>query len=199
MDLPSELILHVVGYLEKSDLKNARFISKGWSACCVPRLFQKIYISLSEEDINVFKAVTENPYLRSYVRTLVYDTSEFSTNWTLKDYSRELCSQFFTTSPCTNSLAESCYGNKFLDEDIKNWLKDVYIWSSERAFERTSMEAFKKYGASNFMRDGFEIYKTHASHQRQVKVNHNFQQLLEGGFHCLSALEKVRVDQDWIF
>ena len=62
--LPNELIIQVLGYLEKHELKIARLVCKTWSHFASEPLFDKLYISPREEDIRVFKLVTQHPQLR---------------------------------------------------------------------------------------------------------------------------------------
>ena len=78
MRLPNELVLKVLGYLEKPDLKTVRHVCKTWNHYASEPLFKRLYISPREEDIKVFEAVTQHPQLRKCVRELEYDTTSFS-------------------------------------------------------------------------------------------------------------------------
>ena len=52
-------------------------MSKYWEALTTPLLFDRIWISLRDKDLDVLRAVAESPYLAPHVHTVIGDTSQF--------------------------------------------------------------------------------------------------------------------------
>lgn len=67
MHFPDEILLEVIQYLDKANLKKARLISKAWSCCAAQQLFTKIFISPSKLNLEVFKAISQHPLLSTCV------------------------------------------------------------------------------------------------------------------------------------
>lgn len=80
MELPDELTLQMLGYLEKYERKIARLMCKVWSHYASKYLFGKLYISPREEYIRVFKLVTQHLRLRYCVKNFEYDVTFFLPN-----------------------------------------------------------------------------------------------------------------------
>lgn len=75
--LPQELLLAILECLEKKDLKQVRLVSKLWCPVATELLFDRIYFSAHEKDLDVFNKIGGHPLLRKAVRELVYDTTTF--------------------------------------------------------------------------------------------------------------------------
>jgi len=89
--LPSELKLAIVGCMGKYELKRFRLVSREWSMFATPLLFDRVYISARERDLTVFNSITQHPVLGSVVREVIYDTSRFQQEISLRDYFDRLC------------------------------------------------------------------------------------------------------------
>ena len=74
---PNELVVAILGYLERSHLKLTRLVCKTWCSYASRFLFDKIYVAPNKIDLEVFEAITQHPILSKCVRRLVYDGSEF--------------------------------------------------------------------------------------------------------------------------
>ena len=128
MHLPNELVLEVVYYLEKRDLKTIRLVSKLWSAYASEFLFDKIYKSLRKEDLESFEAIYNDPLPRKCVKTLEYDAIGFSTELTKDEYMEGLWTQILPMTITNNSESQTPFDcpdsqiNEFV-EIIKNALK----------------------------------------------------------------------------
>lgn len=90
MKLPDELLLITLSYLNKRDLKTARVVCKTWSCCSAEYLFDKVFVSPHELNLQVFKDISQHPLLRKCVRTLEYDGAHFLPNMTFASYFTEL-------------------------------------------------------------------------------------------------------------
>ena len=90
MDLPSEIVLAILSPLSRLDLKSARLVSKHWSLCAAKFLFDVIYISPSEEDMAVFEAITQHPFLSGFPRRLEYDGAQFMLDYSKEEYAFDM-------------------------------------------------------------------------------------------------------------
>ena len=85
-DLPIELQAAILGCLSKFDLKNARLVCHQWALLAINHLFDKVYISASKKDLDVFRMVSEHETICKAVRTLVYDVNTFSLIPSIEQY-----------------------------------------------------------------------------------------------------------------
>ena len=69
--LPTEIKCALLAEVTKSDLKFIRLVSKDWCVLATPRLFDKVYISSGDLDLQVFQSITSNPDLCTGVRSLI--------------------------------------------------------------------------------------------------------------------------------
>ena len=79
MDLPSEIILVNSSPLAHPDIKSTRLVSKHWFLCAAEFFFEVIYISPSQEDIDVFEKTSQHPILSKCSCRLEYIGNEFLT------------------------------------------------------------------------------------------------------------------------
>ena len=93
MDIPPELKLKVLQQLEKKDIKAVRLVSKQWSICTPNSLFNRIYWSPQDPDLNVFHNIVSDPVLAGCVKELVFDGSQFGIGVTKRQYLDDLCLQ----------------------------------------------------------------------------------------------------------
>ena len=85
-DLPDELLVQVLGYLPKFDLKSARL---SCTRCChtgAQWLFQRVYFAPRQAAIDTFLSISANPTFARNVTELVYDGRLFVSEFT--DYDR---------------------------------------------------------------------------------------------------------------
>lgn len=101
MQLPYEIkseILQLLGEMNhgsKTDFKAVRLVNKDWSACTSRFLFERIYLSFRDEDIKVFKSITNCPDLAACIKELVFDGSCFVGGVSKRKYFEDLCMQIF--------------------------------------------------------------------------------------------------------
>ena len=90
MRFSNEIALDIVSYLNKTQLKSVRLVSKQWCDCGSQYLFDQLYVSPHKEDLDVFNSVTQHPILSNCVRRLIYDGAEFQLSYTLLDYYKDI-------------------------------------------------------------------------------------------------------------
>ncbi|KAL8796536.1 MAG: hypothetical protein Q9195_001210 [Heterodermia aff. obscurata] len=86
IDIPIELQNTIIGALPKSDLKNVRLVCHQWGLLAVNFLFDKVYISASKKDLDIFRMVSEHDTICKAVTMLVYDVTTFSHVSSLEEY-----------------------------------------------------------------------------------------------------------------
>ena len=88
--VPPEILHHLLMYLEKGDLENARLVCSLWSELTIEYLFDRIFFSNRSKDIEVFQAWTANSKCAAAVKELVYDVAILNPELSLHDYTVEL-------------------------------------------------------------------------------------------------------------
>ncbi|KAL9076820.1 MAG: hypothetical protein Q9161_000805 [Pseudevernia consocians] len=81
-DLPDELLVEVLGYLRKSDLKSARLTCTRYGHIGAQWLFQRVYFAPRKVAIDIFLNISANPNFARTVTELVYDGRQFSKDLT---------------------------------------------------------------------------------------------------------------------
>jgi len=73
--VPNEIVSGILRYSTKLDMKNARLVSKSWCESATKYLFDTIYISPREKDIEIFLNITRK-YGLSFQSKSVQDVSQ---------------------------------------------------------------------------------------------------------------------------
>lgn len=78
MSLPPEVIAAILEYLPRKTLKEARLVCKTWSELCLLHLhFNTVYLSPRDKDMEVFDGMTQSDALKSRIKHLVFDSTQF--------------------------------------------------------------------------------------------------------------------------
>lgn len=72
-DFPDELLVEVLGYLPKSDLKSARLTCTRYASIGAQWLFQRVYFAPRKAAMDTFLNISANPTFARTVTELVYD------------------------------------------------------------------------------------------------------------------------------
>ena len=88
--LPFELQKMILKYLKKYELKQVRLVSKACSSLATPLLFDRVYLSLKQLDLEVFARCAVHSVIRSSVKEIIYDVSHFDPNMTRQGYCYQL-------------------------------------------------------------------------------------------------------------
>lgn len=102
MQLPHELKFEILKYLDKIDLKAVRLTSKDCSVCTPHYLFDRIYWSPQDLDLEVFQNIASRRELATCVKELVFDGSQFVEH-SKEDYFENLCSRIAKDLYCWKS------------------------------------------------------------------------------------------------
>ena len=90
-DLPDELLVDVLGYLPKSDLKSARLTCARYGHIGAQWLFQRVYFAPRKAAIDTFLNISANPTFARTVTELVYDCRQYLVDLTVyNNYKRAL-------------------------------------------------------------------------------------------------------------
>lgn len=76
-DFPDELLVEVLGYLPKSDLKSARLTCTRYASIGAQWLFQRVYFAPRKAAMDTFLKISANPTFARTVTELVYDARLF--------------------------------------------------------------------------------------------------------------------------
>ena len=94
---PTEIFLEIFQYLQKSDLKSVRLVSRSCSHWASSFLFDTVYISAHKEDFDVFNSLANHQHLSKCVRHLKYDVSQFTSSISKRKYLWLFANNSFTT------------------------------------------------------------------------------------------------------
>ena len=200
MQLPNELTLQVLGHQQSHDLKIARLVCKTWSHYAAELLFHKVYISPREEDIRVFRLITQHPQLRRCVKELEYDTTRF--------YSLSDRAYFLRLVNCTPvdgllndiSMDQDSFQKVYnarqkedFDPQIDDYLKILGPSRTQSALELV-YEQCEHY---HFIVEGYRKWQECYTYQRMCLKSGDFLRILVSGLRNLDRLESVLVCHEW--
>jgi len=186
--LPAEIKSLLVKCTPKSDLKNLRLASKEWNAHATPLLFDRIYISPYQKDLEVFTKITQSPVLASLTTELICDTSSVP-KLSHEDYFHELRHEV---------------------RSITRWpKKDSPFHSSNRRTNRfvngitqiqtEPNELFLKYGEEPLITGGFRLWQQMVTEIRRNLNGGSYYSALCAGLHRLPKLQAIKLDNDiWV-
>ena len=72
-NIPDELLMEILGWLPKNDLKKARLANTLWSTAGATSMFQRVYSAPREAPIKTFTDIAANPAFARNVKELIYD------------------------------------------------------------------------------------------------------------------------------
>ncbi len=90
LTVPSQLFSLVFSNLSKAELKPLRFAERNFIDWVIPSLFDKIYTSPSQLNLDVCWNTSQRPHLAKRVKELVYDATLFQQNISAEKYKAEL-------------------------------------------------------------------------------------------------------------
>ena len=77
LDLPDELLIEILQYLPKTDLKSARLSSSWLGAIGASMLFHRVYFAPRKFEIERFRNIAQHPVFSKTIKELVYDARLF--------------------------------------------------------------------------------------------------------------------------
>jgi len=192
--LPMEIRLLTLGYLEKKDLKQVRLVAKDWCEISTAPLFDTIYISPHERDVEVWKEMTGHPVISGVVRRLVYDTASFRDDLSYEDYWAELFRNFLY-------IAYSWQDTPFNSPDVEiNSLIEQYKGtidqSTDQQGQRNAIRSSHQHDV--FVFEGYQEHRKNAAYEFRVLASEVFSADLCKGILQLSGLREIYLsDLEW--
>lgn len=186
--LPLEVKGLVAKCLEKSDLKSLRCVSKQWHAMATPLLFDKVYVSPRDKDLQIYSHMTKHPLLKHSVKELVCDVSHVP-RVSHEIYFDRLCAQWRALTP---------------DLSKKNPFTSPHPWlngfiNSINQAKRSRQSLFSKYANDEYIRDGFSLWQELAKEEHKALQGGAHAMYYSdpcSGLHRLSNLLSVRMNND---
>ena len=190
MHLPNELLLYIFQSLGRTDLKSARLVCKSWDPCASHFLFDKIYVSPNEIDLQVFEAIAQHPILSKSVRHLVYDASVFVSDLTRERYVEQFIQQASRVMRKGDTSLENT------DPRIVNLIRhcDLPKHIIPKEYVKRQIDLWKD---NSFFRSGYQVYQEHSVYQARALQSGYVLQALVLGLSRLSSLESVSLQGEW--
>ena len=178
--LPLEVKRIVLEEFAKSDLKLVRLVSKDWCFAAVPLLFDRIYISPRERDLDVFIEIIDHPVLSQGPKSLIWDASMFLRR-DRKEYVRRLSFEAKYIHPHKFDDPSTPYQN-FINEcvDMKGGIE---------ARDRV----LSKYHYAAFVKEGFKLWQEITYFERSFRHGGYYYTVLCDGLRKLDRLRSVTV------
>ncbi|MCJ1480696.1 hypothetical protein MMC06_000851 [Schaereria dolodes] len=175
--LPNEILTLIFSSLCKLDLKSVRLVSQLYSAVAIPHLFDRVYISPREKDIEVFCAIVENSRYRNAVKELVFDGSYLDYELDQEQYLSDLRGDI-------HAYCDSGSDRDGLEPHVTELLD--------------GMESRGKLLDNKLVMEGYDAYHKAAKVQRALTISGEFLTSMRLGMQQLNRLESVVVsDMCW--
>ena len=186
--LPLEVKGIIAKFLCKSNLKTLRCVSKQWHAMATPLLFDQVYVSPRNKDIQIFSHITKHPVLSRSIKRMICDVSnvlDLSHEW----YFDDLCDQFrdMTISLSEKNPFNSPHSgvNKFANAIIRA--------------KRSWSNLFLSYAHDDYVLEGWQLWQDLAKEERDA-LEHGRDGMyfsdLCSGLHRLPNLQSVLIDNE---
>ncbi|KAL8787440.1 MAG: hypothetical protein Q9213_002217 [Squamulea squamosa] len=184
-DIPPEVILTILEYLSRADIKQTRLVSKHWSELGAMALHvDTVYLSPRDKDMSVFEGITQHPIFRAMVKHLVFDSAQFirlSTRKYIKTFIRSLEDQ------AANEESPRPHESISL-------LNDPFSASDKKIRDRR--HAHERFGSEEILMDGFCQYSQLVHQQRNLLSRSWFERACQG-LEALPHLVAVTVCNAW--
>ncbi|KAI9722300.1 MAG: hypothetical protein M1812_001772 [Candelaria pacifica] len=88
--VPNDILVIILSYLGKEDLKTLRQVCKLWESFATRPLFDRVFISPQRINLDVFLNISQHKTISAYVKEIVYDTVYFDPKKTFHQYREDL-------------------------------------------------------------------------------------------------------------
>lgn len=187
--LPNEILLLLFRQLHKQDLKSVRIVCKLWSSLAAELLFDRIFISPHEKNVEVFHNIASRPDLGKSIRELIYDISIFAELNRL-EYFDALCQQIRFRTLCLPRKYRFQTADAQVNEVLQYARDDhgITLLSEGRG------PHLMKY---RIVDRGYRAYLEYASQQKEFCESGELLALLCLDLKLLPRVEAVTVGDDW--
>ena len=179
-------------YLNKSDLKNARLVSKQWSGCALEYLFTKLFVSPHSLNFESFVTIAQDPRLSKCVTELEYDAVHFSPHMTISQYFKILWRQTRTFT-----AIKEC-GLKKSDPEILCYLtfRDGLEQNPDK-LDEMMVKAWPVCCGFAFIQWGYWKWMEEARFENECTEQKTFRKALISGLQNLTRLKTVKLRNSW--
>lgn len=191
MALPNDLIPHILKSLKKCDLKSVRLVSVTWGTFATELLFDQAYVSNHPENLEVFKAITQNPVLSKCVKTLRYDAVDFLQEYRKINYLHDLWMEMrYRYRPDQRIDVFRVLQARSSDPEVHAWVNFMETHPSQPRKD----EIWRTCKDYKFIDQGHLKYQEYAAMQSD---NGYFVETLVAGLQQLQNLSSVILDGQW--
>ena len=192
MGFPTEVVSMSLQHLNKSDLKNARLVSKQWSGCASEFLFTKLFVSPHSLNLEGFVTIAQDPRLSKCVKELEYDAVHFSPHLTISEYFKILWRQ----TGIITYIQES--GLEKYDPEIHCYLNFRYdLRQNPRKSDEIMANAWSACSGFTFIQRGYWKWMEEAHLEQECTDPKTFLKTLISGLQNLTRLETVKLRGSW--
>ena len=189
MGFPIELQNAILAGLDKSDLKNVRLVCHHWALLAVNFLFDKVYISATKKDLDVFRMVSELDTICKAVRMLVYDVSTFSPIRSLQDYYFDLHEEFIDVFPLSEDISRQPFENSTRPfHRFLNYLAQAQDMDDE-------MNIQHNHENKAYILEGYRAWQAHAQFE-DYSMKGLLSRSLSSGLSRMNRLHSVALTSD---
>ena len=180
-------------YLNKSDLKNARLVSKQWSGCASEYLFTKLFVSPHRLNLEGFVTIAQDPRLSKCVRELEYDAVHFKPYTTISQYFKIL----WRREGINTSIKE--YGLEKPEPEIQCYLtfRNDLEESPKKLKEMMMAKAWSACYGFAFIQGGYWKWMEEARFEKECTEQKTFLKALISGLQNLTRLKTVKLRGNW--
>ena len=177
MNIPNEVVVEILSFLGKADLKSARCVSKTWCCFASDFLFDQIYISANPVDLDIFEAISKHPTLRHCVRHLIYDLNVFDNQIQKRRY-------YYQEAPRRRPFT--------LDSEVCEWLNEDEAEATDRKPQRDLLT-----GKCLLLEQGYRKYQEYARQAQRVMDSGKLAITLLRGLGQFNKLTSVQFGYLW--
>ena len=186
--LPLEVKGIIAKFVDKSDLKTLRCVSKQWHTMATPLLFDQVYVSPRSKDIQIFSHITKHPVLSRSIKRMICDVSTVL-NLSHERYFNQLCDQWWIMTAALSKNNPFNTSHRRLNKYVNAIIRAEESWEN----------LFSEYAHDDYVIEGWQLWQEMAKDERDAFKYGNdgmyFSDLCSG-LHRLSNLQSVLIDND---
>lgn len=189
--LPNELWIIIFTFLKKNNLKSVRRVCQRFSLLAGPLLFDRVYVSAHQINMDVFAEIAQHPTLSLYPRVLVYQVVQFRTkpDYSLQKYFIRLCNQlrFFLPNLVNKShlFSEEC--------------RELLRVAEKCGDDREAPEPYPDATSFQIVQQGFKYYTEKVAEENHINQSREFLASLCLGLAKLINVRKVEMGKWYDF
>lgn len=187
--IPYEIRANIVDFLSKEVLKQVRLVSKGWYTLATTPIFDRVFGSPRNGDLDVFNNISNHAIIGKSVKQLVYDTSRFTKDYTtLEEYYHDLWEYQYLIGFRLERFPDKAFdcGDEKSNEHVKDYMFCRSIPRDEPSAPTLKLKESHK--NDRFVKKGYQQYAQNAKSDRSLSDGPFFESVTSG----LSQLSRLR-------